>query len=101
MRIFGYNIYFWSNEGNPLEPVHVHVGKTQSENSTKIWILSNGELEIAHISNDMNKNELNKLMKSIKIYSDELVAAWEKYFGKKATYVDVLNLNNEYNEYER
>ncbi len=23
IRLFGYKIYFWTNEGNPLEPVHV------------------------------------------------------------------------------
>lgn len=26
-RLFGYVIFFWSNEGAPLEPVHVHVAR--------------------------------------------------------------------------
>lgn len=25
LRIGPYSIYFWSNEGDPLEPVHVHI----------------------------------------------------------------------------
>lgn len=24
LRIGPYSIYFWSNEGDPLEPIHVH-----------------------------------------------------------------------------
>ncbi len=26
-KIGSYTVYFWMNEGNPLEPVHVHVAK--------------------------------------------------------------------------
>ena len=38
-RIGEFRIYFWMNEGEPLEPIHVHVSKgTPSGNSTKIWI---------------------------------------------------------------
>ena len=41
MELFGYNIYFWSNEGEPLEPLHVHVAKSITSNATKIWITKN------------------------------------------------------------
>lgn len=27
LRIGPYSIYFWSNEGDPLEPIHVHVSE--------------------------------------------------------------------------
>ncbi|WP_334299974.1 DUF4160 domain-containing protein [Anaerobutyricum soehngenii] len=27
LRIGPYNIYFWSNEGDPLEPIHVHISE--------------------------------------------------------------------------
>lgn len=33
-----YRVYFWSNENDPLEPIHVHVIEGQpSANGTKIW----------------------------------------------------------------
>lgn len=32
----GYRFYFYSNEGSPREPLHVHVEKGESE--AKIWI---------------------------------------------------------------
>lgn len=41
-RIGSYIIYYWVNEGVPLEPVHVHVSDGKpSENGTKIWITKN------------------------------------------------------------
>ena len=36
LRIGPYSIYFWSNEGDPLEPIHVHVAKGKPiPNATK------------------------------------------------------------------
>lgn len=36
-RIGSYIIYFWSNENDPLEPVHVHIAEGRaSANATKI-----------------------------------------------------------------
>ena len=37
-RIGSYIIYFWSNESDPLEPVHVHIAEGKATvNATKIW----------------------------------------------------------------
>lgn len=36
MEILGYIIYFWSNEGQPSEPLHVHIAKTPNNNGTKL-----------------------------------------------------------------
>ena len=42
-KIGAYLVYFWANEGIPLEPIHVHVSTgTPSANSTKIWITKAG-----------------------------------------------------------
>lgn len=44
-EVYGFKIYFWSNENN--EPVHFHVSKgSMTSNSTKFWILSNGYIEM-------------------------------------------------------
>lgn len=42
MEILGYIIYFWSNEGQPSEPVHVHISKKPNKNGTKVWLKSDG-----------------------------------------------------------
>jgi len=40
-RVGSYWVYFWSNENDPLEPVHVHISKGKPvKNATKIWITS-------------------------------------------------------------
>lgn len=42
-RIGSYIVYFWSNEGMPLEPIHVHIAEGRaSANATKVWITSTG-----------------------------------------------------------
>ena len=43
-KIGSYVIYFWMNENDPLEPVHVHVCEgIPSPTATKIWITQNGK----------------------------------------------------------
>ena len=38
-KIGSYWVYFWANENEPLEPIHVHVAQgAPSANATKIWI---------------------------------------------------------------
>ena len=44
LRVGPYSIYFWSNESDPLEPVHVHVSEGRAVvNGTKVWITSTGK----------------------------------------------------------
>lgn len=31
LRIGPYTVYFWSNESNPLEPVHLHISKGEDQ----------------------------------------------------------------------
>lgn len=85
---FGYIIFFWSNESDPLEPVHVHVGKRIGPGCTKIWILSDGSAEIASNGSNMPQRDLRKVCRVIEAYSDVIVSMWEQYFGEKATFVD-------------
>ena len=48
-KAYGYHIYFWSNEGEPLEPIHIHISKTPHPNATKYWILRDGS-EISYFN---------------------------------------------------
>ena len=46
-----YRIYFWSNENDPLEPIHVHVSEGRpTKNSTKVWITGSGHTLNSDIS---------------------------------------------------
>lgn len=44
-RVGPYVIYFWSNETDPLEPVHVHIVEGRpTRDATKVWITSTGKI---------------------------------------------------------
>ena len=43
-KVGPYWVYFWANENDPLEPVHVHVAEgAPTANGTKIWITKAGK----------------------------------------------------------
>lgn len=43
-KIGSYWVYFWSDENEPLEPVHVHIAKgSPVKNATKVWITKYGK----------------------------------------------------------
>ena len=63
-KIGSYVVYFWIDEGRPLEPIHVHVAKgVPSANATKIWLTQSGKAIIAYKANDINQNDLRKLIR--------------------------------------
>lgn len=79
IKIKGYRIFFWSNENH--EPIHFHVCQgNPSENSTKIWLLSNGQFKIAHNKSRIPKDDLGRILLAMRLYIDDYVAFWQKYF---------------------
>ena len=55
-KIAGYTVYFWVNENNPLEPVHVHIAKgVPSPNATKIWITKSGKCLLCHNNSKISR----------------------------------------------
>ena len=87
-EILGYKVFVWSNEGKPLEPVHVHVSKNISKNATKFWILKDGSVRLAHDSNELSLKDLVKVQKVLEQYSKEYVKKWEAYFEVSATFIN-------------
>lgn len=47
-KVGPYTIFFWSNESDPLEPLHVHVAERANQNATKIWITATGKCYLCH-----------------------------------------------------
>ena len=65
-KIGPYWVYFWSNEGRPLEPIHVHVAEgSPAPNATKIWITRSGKCYLC-----------------IEARSMEVLEKWNAYFGE-------------------
>ena len=79
--LYGYLVYFWSDESKPLEPIHIHLCKgTPSQNATKYWILEDGTIKLEHNKSRIPQNDLKKLEKAIKEYSMDIIKNWENYF---------------------
>ncbi len=86
-RIGPYVIYFWSNEGNPLEPIHVHIAENRATaNGTKIWITSTGHVLKANNQANIPDRILNTLMKMIEANSEEIIERWKAHFGEVSFY---------------
>lgn len=78
-RVFewnGYRFFFFSNEGNPLEPLHIHVRK--GEHVAKFWI--DPAIRLANAWG-FSAKELGQLEKVVRNRQSDIRKAWNEYFG--------------------
>ena len=86
-RIGSYIVYFWSNENDPLEPVHVHIAEGRaSANATKVWLTSSGKTLLCNNNSQIAKRELRKIMRIIEANSREIFDKWYSLFGELRFY---------------
>ena len=80
-ELFGYRLFFWSNEND--EPVHIHVCKgVPTPNATKIWIPPTGNPIVAHNHSGIPTKDLNRLLKGIAANKESIVYNWYQHFGR-------------------
>ena len=54
-KIGSYWVYFWTNENEPLEPVHIHIAEDKPvPNATKVWITKDGKCSLANNNSSSN-----------------------------------------------
>lgn len=77
-RARGWRFFFYSNEGSPREPVHVHVMAPGCE--AKFW------LRPARVAfNDgFDGRSLRELVRLVDEHCDEIERAWHDYFGQSS-----------------
>ena len=82
LRFGPYRIYFWSNEGLPLEPIHVHISNgIPNAEATKIWITQNKRALLANPNDKRIPTKiLNRLVEMIEAQSDDIIEAWLERF---------------------
>ena len=81
-KIGSYWVYFWSNENDPLEPVHVHISEgSSSSNATKVWITKAGKCYLCHNNSQIPSRVLKNIMLIIEARSGEIIQKWCEYFG--------------------
>jgi hypothetical protein len=76
LREGGYRFLFYSDDGNPREPPHIHVRQGYEE--AKFWLLPN----VALAYNDgFSARTLNRLQRLVELHRDELEKAWYEHFA--------------------
>ncbi len=75
-RYKGFRFFFYSNEGNPREPVHVHV--RAGGNEAKFWLKP--EIRVAD-SYGFDAATLRELVDVARSHSELIERAWHDYFG--------------------
>jgi hypothetical protein len=72
----GYRFFFYSNEGSPREPVHIHVEKDDVE--AKFWL--NPEVRVAY-NDGYDARTLQELLVIVETNKDRIERKWDEYFS--------------------
>jgi hypothetical protein len=76
LRYKGFRFFFYSNEGSPREPPHVHVRSAEGE--AKIWLRP--EVRVAG-STGFDAAQLRELTGVALPQRDAIEEAWHEHFG--------------------
>jgi hypothetical protein len=72
----GYRFHFFSNEGDPLEPIHIHVNKAEAD--AKFWL--HPEVSLAY-NYGFKARELSQLAAVAEENRAAIEEAWHDHFG--------------------
>jgi len=74
-RYQGYKFFFYSNEGNPLEPAHIHVRLATKE--AKFWLCP--DVSVAR-NNGFDARTMRLLLEVIEYKKNMFKEKWYEYF---------------------
>ncbi len=76
LRLDGWRFFFYSNEGDPLEPPHVHVRKAEGE--AKFWL----EPEVALADCEgLDARTLRELTALVRAHRASFLRSWHDHFA--------------------
>ena len=76
LRIDGFKFLFYANEGNPREPVHIHVKLGRDE--AKFWL--SPDVRLAY-NRGLSGSTLNRVRQLVKENRVELERTWNDFFA--------------------
>jgi len=86
-KVGPYLVYFWINESEPLEPMHVHVSQGRPErDATKIWLTRGGGCCLAHNRGNIPSHVLRNIMDIIETRHAYVELRWRAKFGSVRYY---------------
>jgi len=71
----GFRFFFYSNEGSPREPAHIHVERDDVE--AKFWL--NPTVRVAY-NDGHDARTLRELQSLVEANKNRIVRAWNEYF---------------------
>lgn len=74
LRTDGFRFFFYSDEGDPLEPPHIHI--SAGEKIAKFWL---DPVELAS-SKRVRNHEITALHVLVEHHRDTFLEAWNAYF---------------------
>jgi hypothetical protein len=75
-RYKGFSFFFYSNEGDPREPLHIHARK--GECLAKFWLAPLPEVAESY---KLSAHELHELLDVAVQHKDEIERYWNEYFS--------------------
>jgi hypothetical protein len=72
----GFRFFFYSNEGSPREPLHVHVEKDRSE--AKFWLLPTVKLAY---NDGYDARTLRELSRIVEANRERIERVWNEHFA--------------------
>jgi len=76
LRLDGFTFFFYSNEGNPREPAHIHVRRGRDE--AKFWLTP----AVSMSYNDgLDARTLNRVQRMVEDHHVQLERAWNEHFA--------------------
>ncbi len=75
-RAAGSRFHFFSNEGDPREPIHIHARRGDAE--AKIWLLPTVEIADSY---GYTRREQTELIRLVVERREEIMEAWYDHFG--------------------
>ncbi|MBQ9511809.1 MAG: DUF4160 domain-containing protein [Lachnospiraceae bacterium] len=86
-RVGSYWVFFWTNEGEPMEPVHVHISEGAPQaNATKVWITKSGKCILSNNNSKIPEKTLRSILRIIEARSGMIIRKWQEYFGETDYY---------------
>ena len=80
-RMGSYLVYFWSDEGVPLEPVHVHISAgVPTKDATKVWLTKQGGVLLADNASRIPIHVLRNIMDAIEAQHEMVKMRWLGHF---------------------
>ena len=92
-KVGSYWVYFWANENEPLEPIHVHVAQgAPNSNATKIWITKAGGCYLCNNNSQIPPRVLRNIMAVIEARSGEVIENGQPFLARSAISAEQLKI---------